>query len=147
MHGVQGGALVIFFSGLGGWIRSVYRAELSRFRVGSLLFVYLLCHGLLGALSSTCFVTDFRVWGSLFGMPRRDPALCTCLCRVFSGASVDRCRCETGSPMKWLRSLSVRCSLLARCRVEQSRESELFMHVAAVCATHFLKQVECQGIA
>ena len=59
----------------------------------------------------------------------------TCLCQVFSGASVDRCRCETGSPMKWMRSLSVRCSLLARCRVERSRESairsctpQLFVH-------------------
>ena len=66
---------MIFFSELGGWITSVYRTELSRFRAVSLLLVYSLCHGLLGALSSTCFVTDFRVWGRLVGMPQRDQAL------------------------------------------------------------------------
>ena len=65
---------MIFFSMLGG-------LDLVRIQGGALAFsrrlsfVYLLCHGLPGALSSTCFVTDFRVWGSLFGMPQRDQAL------------------------------------------------------------------------
>ena len=54
--------------------------------------VYLLCHDLLGALSSTCYVTVFSFWGSLFGMPQRMQALsaqdCACVSRGLQSIAV-----------------------------------------------------------
>ena len=101
-----------------------------------LSFVYLLCHGLPRGSGVYLLCHGLpRLGQSLWNAPARPGQLSTCLCQVFSGASVDRCRCETGSPMKWMRSLSLRCSLLARYRVERHVKSairsctpQLFLH-------------------
>ena len=126
---------------------SAYWTELPRFRAG--------------LLSSTCFITVSRGAGGfrLLALSRTSEGCLRLLalsrtsafravslecpsearsaqhvpCQVFSGASVDRCRCETGSPTKWLRSLSLRGSLLARLQCRASREEcNSIVHAAAV---------------
>ena len=115
-------------------------------------FVYLLCHGLAEGSDDE----DLR-FPMLSGS---------------SGALVDRCRSEARSPMKWMRSLSLRCSLLAsatpctdRCvcegrggcrrsshrlstaRSEKRSLRNSVVHVAAAVLHHVLRDIWEQLIA